>query len=195
MATLEGMETETELLSDIYDGRVWKNSMSFNGVPFLSEFTSIGLMMNIDGFNHLKIVMIILLELFILLNLPRNIRFRSENVIVAGLTPAFKKEPHSINSFLNPIVEELQVLWKGVRLESSFLNCASVLGQLYFVYLAIYLLQGSAVVLNHMQVDSGVISASRFFQEILVKKWTILVLIDRIGSRDLSHYTICMLGR
>lgn len=189
------METETELLSDIYDGRVWKNSMSFNGVPFLSEFTSIGLMMNIDGFNHLKIVMIILLELFILLNLPRNIRFRSENVIVAGLTPAFKKEPHSINSFLNPIVEELQVLWKGVRLESSFLNCASVLGQLYFVYLAIYLLQGSAVVLNHMQVDSGVISASRFFQEILVKKWTILVLIDRIGSRDLSHYTICMLGR
>lgn len=70
--------------------------------------------------------MIILLELSILLNLPRNIRFRSENVIIAGLIPAFKKEPHSINSFLNPIVEELQVLWKGVRMESSFLNCASV---------------------------------------------------------------------
>lgn len=51
------------------------------------------------------------------------------------------------------------------------------------------------MVLNHMQVDKGVISALRFFQEILVKKGTILVLIDSVGSRDLSHYTICMLGR
>lgn len=121
-------ETETELLRDVYDGRVWKNFMSFNGVPFLSEFTSIGLMMNIDWFQPFKnrndySVGVIY---FVLLNLPRNIRFRSENVIIAGLIPAFKKEPHSINSFLNPIVEELQVLWKGVRMESSFLNCASV---------------------------------------------------------------------
>lgn len=37
---------------------------------------------------------------FVLPNLPRNIRFRSENVIIAGLIPAFKNEPHSINSFL-----------------------------------------------------------------------------------------------
>lgn len=61
-------ETETELLRDVYDGRVWKNFMSFNGVPFLSEFASIGfgLMMNIDWFQPFKIVMIILLELFIL---------------------------------------------------------------------------------------------------------------------------------
>lgn len=77
--------------------------MSFNGVPFLSEFTSIvfGLMMNIDWFQPFKnrndySVGVIY---FVLLNLPRNIRFRSENVIVAGLIPAFKKEPHSINSF------------------------------------------------------------------------------------------------
>lgn len=77
-------------------------------------------MMNIDWFQPFKnrndySVGVIY---FVLLNLPRNIRFRSENVIIAGLIPAFKKEPHSINSFLNPIVEELQVLWKGVRLES-----------------------------------------------------------------------------
>lgn len=94
-------ETETELLRDVYDGRVWKKFMSFNGVPFLSEFTSIGLMMNIDWFQPFKnrndySVGVIY---FVLLNLPRNIRFRSENVIIAGLIPAFKKEPHSINSF------------------------------------------------------------------------------------------------
>lgn len=90
--------------------------MSFNGVPFLSEFTSIGLMMNIDWFqpfenrNDYSVQVIY----FVLLNLPRNIRFRSEHVIIAGLIPAFKKEPHSINSFFNPIVQELQVLWCAV---------------------------------------------------------------------------------
>lgn len=121
-------EAETELLRDIFDGRVWKNFISFNGVPFLSEFKSIGLMIDMNWFQPFKnrndfSVGVIY---FVLLNLPRNIRFRSENVIIAGLIPAFKKEPHSINSFLNPILEELQVLWKGLRLESSFLNCASV---------------------------------------------------------------------
>ncbi|XP_061191615.1 uncharacterized protein LOC133199799 [Saccostrea echinata] len=47
-------ETETELLRDVYDGRVWKNFMSFNGVPFLSELQNIGLMMNIDWFQPFK---------------------------------------------------------------------------------------------------------------------------------------------
>lgn len=60
------------------------------------------------------------------MNLPRSIRFRSENVIIAGLIPAFKKEPHSINSFLNPIVSELEMLWKGVRLDSSLFDSSYV---------------------------------------------------------------------
>lgn len=58
--------------------------------------------------------------------MPRSIRFRSENVIIAGLIPAFKKEPHSINSFLNPIVSELEMLWKGVRLDSSLFDSSYV---------------------------------------------------------------------
>ena len=37
-----------------------------------------------------------------------------------------KKEPSSINSFLEPIVKELQVLWRGVKLDSSFLNGSSI---------------------------------------------------------------------
>ena len=114
-------EQEPDMLRDVYDGRVWKKFLSYNGIPFLSDKSSVGLMMNIDWFqpfknrNYYSVGVIY----FVLLNLPRNVRFKSENVIIAGLIPAFKKEPHSINNFLKPIVSELQALWKGVRMESS----------------------------------------------------------------------------
>lgn len=121
-------DNESEILRDIYDGRVWKKFLSFNGIPFLSEKQSISLMMNIDWFQPFKnrndySVGVIY---FVILNLPRSMRFKSENVIVAGLIPSFKKEPHSINTFLKPIVTELDMLWKGVRLESSIFTCVSI---------------------------------------------------------------------
>lgn len=121
-------EKDLSVLRDVYDGKVWKQFLSFNGEPFLSDKQNVALMMNIDWFQPFKhrndySVGVIY---FVLLNLPRSIRFRSENVIIAGLIPAFKKEPHSINSFLNPIVSELEMLWKGVRLDSSLFDSSYV---------------------------------------------------------------------
>ena len=55
-----------------------------------------------------------------LLNLPREERFKWENVILVAVIPDMETMPKSINPFLEPLVDELQVLWKGIRLHSSF---------------------------------------------------------------------------
>ncbi|XP_062579425.1 uncharacterized protein LOC134241375 isoform X2 [Saccostrea cucullata] len=108
------------VLRDVYDGRVWNKFKTFENKSFLSDTRGIGLMMNIDWFQPFKnrndySVGVIY---FAILNLPRSIRYKSENIIIAGLIPAFQKEP-KLNSFLEPIVKELNCLWKGVKLESS----------------------------------------------------------------------------
>ena len=52
-----------------------------------------------------------------LLNLPRSIRYHQENIIVCGLIPGPKEPSQSINSFLEPLVEELLLLWRGEEVE------------------------------------------------------------------------------
>ena len=50
------------------------------------------------------------------MNLPRAVRYKQENVILVGLIPGPKEPDHDINSFLNPMVEELMKFWSGRRL-------------------------------------------------------------------------------
>ena len=46
-----------------------------------------------------------------ILNLPRKLRFRKENIIVIGLIPGPLEPKKHLNGFLNPLVAELQVLF------------------------------------------------------------------------------------
>lgn len=78
-------EQEPDIMRNVYDGRGWKKCLSYNGIPFLSDKRGVGLMMNIDLLQPFKnkndySVGVIY---FVLLNLPRNVRFKSENVIIA----------------------------------------------------------------------------------------------------------------
>lgn len=55
-------------------------------------------------------------------NIPRQERFRKQNVILVRLIPSMEHEP---SVFLYPLVQELQSLWKGERfhtLESPWYN-------------------------------------------------------------------------
>lgn len=54
----------------------------------------------------------------VLMNLPRSIRFRKENVILVGIIPALTQEPKSLNYFLEPAVYELNALWNGVKVNT-----------------------------------------------------------------------------
>lgn len=115
-------DCEDGVYSDVYDGKVWKDFMTFNGKDFLNSPRSLAFALNVDWFqpyvrrSDVSVGVIYL----VLLNLPREERFKWENVILVGVIPDMETMPKSINPFLEPLVDELQVLWKGIRLHSSF---------------------------------------------------------------------------
>ena len=52
----------------------------------------------------------------VVMNLPRDERFKPENLLVVGIIPGPKEPKHHINSFLQPLVDDLIDLWDGVIL-------------------------------------------------------------------------------
>jgi hypothetical protein len=96
--------------SDVVDGKVWEDFQVVNGVPFLSD-RGIALMLNMDGFQPYKWRTYSVQGIYLaLMNLPRSIRFRRENMILVGLVPG-GKERIPISWFLEKMVDELVVLW------------------------------------------------------------------------------------
>ena len=111
------------VLCDIYDGAVWKDFLCYNGRPFLSEPHHLGLMLNCDWFQPYKQTKYSVGVLYLtILNLPRSVRFRPENIIVAGIIPG-PNEPnqYEMNSYLRPLVKELNMLWTdGFELKRGY---------------------------------------------------------------------------
>jgi hypothetical protein len=107
--------------SYVYDGRIWQDFMNYNGSPFLSEPNNLALMLNKDFFQpykHLKGHSVGAIYC-IIMNLPRAIRYKQENVLLIGLIPGPKEPDHDINSFLDPMVEELNQFWSGKSMSYS----------------------------------------------------------------------------
>jgi hypothetical protein len=52
--------------------------------------------------------------LLICMNLPPNERFKRRNLLVVGFVPG-PTEPHNLNSFLYPLIQEFLTLDKGVK--------------------------------------------------------------------------------
>ena len=95
--------------TDIYQGNVWKELSS---TGFLSHVNSLAVMLNVDWFRPHKhspgSVGVIYL---VLLNLPRHERYKLENIIVVGILPGPSEPKLTANTFLEPLVKELQTLW------------------------------------------------------------------------------------
>ena len=114
-------EAEDNIMADIYDGSIWRDFLKYKGNDFLNAPRNLAFAINVDWFQPFKrrndrsVAAIYL----VLLNLPSEQRFKWENIIVAGIIPEMSKEPKSLNTFLAPIVDELQALWKGVKLMTS----------------------------------------------------------------------------
>ena len=112
---------------DVYDGSVWQKFRSYKGKPFLEGTHSLGLMCNIDWFRNYKHRSNSIGALYIvILNLPREIRYLPENLILCGIIPCLedsspegKSEPTHLNTVLTPLVDELLELWEpGVQMET-----------------------------------------------------------------------------
>ena len=104
----------TDTYTDIYEGQIWKDFHSIDGSPFLSLPNNLCLMLNVDWFNpydHTPYSAGVIY--FVVQNLPRNERFKIENVVLAGLIPG-PSEPKNMNTYLSPVVDDLEQLFNGV---------------------------------------------------------------------------------
>lgn len=110
--------SQTGILQDIYDGRVWKDFQIFDGRNFFNQPHNFGLMMNIDWFQPFKRTTYSVGVIYlVIVNLPREERFLPENVIICGIIPGPCEPKRNINHYLSPLVSDLQKLWKGVFLD------------------------------------------------------------------------------
>ena len=115
----------SEMLSDVYDGKLWKEFENVNGEPFLRDNLALGFTLNIDWFQPYKLTTSSVGVIFLsIMNLPRSIRYKRGNIILIGLIPGPSEPTHDVNTYLKPLVKELQNLWKGVEM------CVNVNGRM-----------------------------------------------------------------
>lgn len=111
-------QTQQNILHDVYDGNIWKD---FNGrkYNFFTEEGNYGLMLNVDWFQPFKHTNYSVGAIYLsVLNLPREERFKRENIMLIGIIPDMKKEPPT-NTFLQPLVDELNDAWhNGFHIKS-----------------------------------------------------------------------------
>lgn len=114
-----------DFMGDIYDGKAWQDLMMINGRPFLAIPNNLCLCLNIDWFRVYKHSQYSAGPIYVvILNLPRNERYKEENVILAGIIPGPKEPKQHINTFLFPLVQDLRKLYQGI----TFQNPSSCLG-------------------------------------------------------------------
>lgn len=92
--------------------------LTVNGNLFLSKCHNYGLLLNVDWLQPYKHLQYKVGVMYLaILNLPRSIRYKRENVILVGIIPG-PIEPHlTINSYLSLLVSDLD-FW--MELNSSF---------------------------------------------------------------------------
>ena len=107
-------------IKDLFQGRIWKQFLEVDGKPFLREPNSIVLMLNVDWFQPFKhreySVGVIYLSI---MNLPLTLRYKRENIIIVGTLQGPFEPSKDINHYLQPLVQELLVLWNGVEVETA----------------------------------------------------------------------------
>ena len=119
-------------LKDSFDGKIWIDFQFPGGESFLANPGSICLMLNIDWFQPFKHRQYAVGVIYmVVMNLPRAMRFKRENLLLLGLIPGPDEPPLTINTYLAPIVKDLLMLWQGVPLHCGqsdvfTLRCALV---------------------------------------------------------------------
>ena len=107
--------TDNESLSDVYEGLIWREFQQFDGKDFLNAKYSLGFILNIDWFQPFKHRVYSIGVIYLaVMNLPRSIRFKRENIIIISLLPGPSEPSKTINTYITPLVSELLTLWDGV---------------------------------------------------------------------------------
>ena len=121
-------DVETGIMSDIYDGNIWKEFPSRTDIEDNSKFftfetadSNLGIMVNLDWFQPFDSSVYSCGVIYgIICNLPRDVRFKRENMLTLGLLPGPNEvKLDRINHYLAPIIDELLELWNGFNLPKS----------------------------------------------------------------------------
>lgn len=108
------------MMHDVYDGAVWRNFVNSDGQLFFTDAYNFGLLLNIDWYQPFKHTIYSVGVMFItIFNLPRHLRYRPENVILCGIIPGPSEPRLTVNQHLEPLIDDLQSLWKGVTVTVS----------------------------------------------------------------------------
>lgn len=111
------LKTPDGYLSDIYDGRLWEK---LRVEHYLDSYYNLAIMINVDWlqpYKHSPYSLGVIYAVF--LNLPRRMRFKDRFVMMLGVIPGPSEPPRDINSYLKPIVDELQLLDKGIQIDDG----------------------------------------------------------------------------
>ena len=107
-------ELPEDVLADIYDGVVWKDFNSEKYSNFLKRPGNLLLSLNVDWFQPFRRTKYSVGVIYlVVLNLPRNQRYKIENIILSGIIPGPKEPKLTMNSFIAPLVQELNHAFKG----------------------------------------------------------------------------------
>src|SRR5204863_546950 len=117
-----------DILTDIYDGRVWKTFKGTNDETLPNFFrpevadSHFGLMLNLDWFQPFDGTSHSTGVLYAAIcNVPRDIRFKRENLLIISILPGPNEVSlHKINHYLVPMVDELESLWSRMTLNRTY---------------------------------------------------------------------------
>ena len=111
---------ESDSLEDVHDAQLSMEFLVFDWVAFLSVPFDFALSLNVDWFQPFKHTSYSVGAVYIVVQtLPGSERFLAENMILVGVIPG-PHEPHiSINTYLQPLVDDLLKLWSGVTMKST----------------------------------------------------------------------------
>ena len=91
-----------------------------DNLPFLFGENTFGLMLNVDWYQPYKYSPYSIGVMYlVVMNLPRFERYRRKNLILVGIIPGPNEPSLTINSYLSPLVDELNKLWEGVQIKLS----------------------------------------------------------------------------
>ena len=102
------------VIDDVCDGKIWSEFQCYNGQPCLSQAMNLTLMMNFDFFQPYKQTTCSVGAIYcVVMNLPWTM---GKNAILIGLIAGRYEEQCNINTFLEPLFDELIGFWEGYEL-------------------------------------------------------------------------------
>ena len=107
-------KTMNGALGDVYDGKIWQEFQNISGRSFLASRFSLAFCLNVDWFQPYSHTQSSVGVMYLsILNLPRRIRNKHQYTLLVGVIPGPDEPKRNINSYLEPMVKELLLLWDG----------------------------------------------------------------------------------